>query len=60
MDAIRITFNNTGAAKNPLVKLDLIGISNKKAYKANPVLDQKEYLECKYYHPIFSRHQPMA
>ena len=29
-----------------LMKFDLIGLETKKAYKANPVLDEKEYLEC--------------
>ena len=30
-----------------LVKFDLLGLPTKKAYKANPVLDEKEYLDCK-------------
>jgi hypothetical protein len=30
-----------------LIKFDLLGLSTKKAYKANPVLDEKEYLDCK-------------
>ena len=29
-----------------LMKFDLIGLATKKAYKANPILDEKEYLEC--------------
>ena len=48
VDKLKITLNDTGASNNPLIQFDLYGIPNRKSYKSNPVLDQKQYLECKY------------
>ena len=43
-----IRFDLIDDKPNVLLKFDLIGLSNDKAYKANPILDEKEYLDCKY------------
>ena len=45
--ADRILINMTSSSPTVLLKLDLVGMTNEKAYKANPVLDPKEYLDCK-------------
>ena len=44
--ADRIVINMTKSSPTVLLKLDLVGLSNKKAYQANPVLEPKEFLEC--------------
>ena len=43
----RIKIELLESKPNTLVKFDLLGLPTKKAYKANPVLDEKEYLDCK-------------
>ena len=43
----RIKIKLLESKPDTLVKFDLIGLPTKKAYKANPVLDEKEYLDCK-------------
>ena len=43
----RIKIELLESKPNTLVKFDLLGLPNKKAYEANPVLDEKEYLDCK-------------
>ena len=45
--ADRILINMTRSSPSVLLKLDLYGMSNEKAYSANPILDPKEYLDCK-------------
>ena len=46
--ADRLILNITDSKPTVLFKFDLYGLSTKKAYKANPILDAKEYLECKF------------
>ena len=43
----RIKIELLESKPDTLVKFDLIGLPTEKAYKANPVLDEKEYLDCK-------------
>ena len=43
----RIKIELVESQPNTLVKFDLLGLPTKKAYEANPVLDEKEYLDCK-------------
>lgn len=45
--ADRILINMTSSSPTVLLKMDLFGMSNEKAYTANPILDPKEYLDCK-------------
>ena len=45
--ADKILINMTRSSPSVLLKLDLYGMSNEKAYSANPILDPKEYLDCK-------------